>query len=85
VKDDLGSLGLMWREGRRRCDRWWKCAPNLFGSRYNNPVLVIAFSFAEGWAREVSEDVAHESGCAAICIRRSRRPVCKVFWQQQEP
>ena len=31
---------------------------DLLTGQYNNPVRVIAFNTAEGWARDVSEDVA---------------------------
>ena len=33
---------------------------NLLDGQYNNPVRVIAFNTAEGWSRDVSEDIAHE-------------------------
>jgi hypothetical protein len=28
--------------------------------QYSNPVRVVAFNIAEGWSRDVSEDIAHE-------------------------
>jgi hypothetical protein len=33
---------------------------NLISGRYTAPLRVIAFNTAEGWSRDVSEDVANE-------------------------
>jgi hypothetical protein len=33
---------------------------DLLAGQYNSPVRVIAFNAAEGWARDVSEDIARE-------------------------
>lgn len=33
---------------------------NMLAGEYHKPVQVVAFSVSEGWARDVSEDVAHE-------------------------
>lgn len=33
---------------------------NLLAGQYTHPVQVMAFNIAEGWSRDVSEDVAHE-------------------------
>lgn len=32
----------------------------MLAGEYHKPVQVVAFSVSEGWARDVSEDVAHE-------------------------
>jgi hypothetical protein len=32
----------------------------LLDGQYSNPVRVVAFNTAQGWSKEVSEDVAHE-------------------------
>jgi len=32
----------------------------LLDGQYSNPVRVIAFNTAQGWSRDVSEDIAHE-------------------------
>jgi hypothetical protein len=31
---------------------------NILSGEYDNPLEVVAFSLAEGWARDVSEDIA---------------------------
>jgi hypothetical protein len=31
---------------------------NILGGQYSHPIRVVAFNTAEGWARDVSEDIA---------------------------
>jgi hypothetical protein len=61
VLDDFGSLlGQAWREaGEADTDRLTLVA-NLLDAQYHNPTRIIAFNTAEGWSRDVSEDVAGE-------------------------
>jgi hypothetical protein len=33
---------------------------NLMEGQYNDPVRIVAFNTAEGWARDVTEDIARE-------------------------
>jgi hypothetical protein len=33
---------------------------DLLDGQYSNPLKVVAFNTAEGWSRDVSEDIAHE-------------------------
>ena len=33
---------------------------NISNGQYSNPVRVVAFNTAEGWSRDVSEDLARE-------------------------
>jgi hypothetical protein len=33
---------------------------NISDGQYNNPVRVVAFNTAEGWSRDVTEDIARE-------------------------
>jgi hypothetical protein len=57
--DDFGAAGRVYREtdeataGRDVID-------DLLTGQFNNPVRVIAFNTAEGWSRDVSEDIAWE-------------------------
>jgi hypothetical protein len=60
VLDDFGSgLGRAWRD-RRRAYRPRNPHYGLLDGQCNNPVRVIGFNTAEGWSRDVSEEVAHE-------------------------
>src|SRR5215208_5047743 len=61
VLDDFGSeLGRAWRETDVEHTDLETLVADLLDGQYSNPVRVIAFNTAEGWWRDVSEDVAHE-------------------------
>ena len=58
VLDDFGSLGTANREtDEASCDQQSVIDDFLTG-QFNNPLRVIAFNTAEGWARDASEDIA---------------------------
>ena len=61
VLDNFGDrLGRAWHEMyEERTDRATVLRYLLEG-QYNSPVRVVAFNTAEGWSRDVSEDVADE-------------------------
>jgi hypothetical protein len=66
VLDDFGKIGRAYREAdEERCDRDTVIEFMLSGE-YTRPVRVVAFNTAEGWARDVSEDIAWE------VVRRSQ-------------
>ena len=60
VLDDFGNLGRAYREvdedkaDRKTLIRW------LMEGQYNDPVRIVAFNTAEGWSRDVTEDIARE-------------------------
>jgi hypothetical protein len=60
VVDDLGRLGRVWREADHETTDFETVATDLLGGQYGNPVGIFAFNTAEGWARDVSVDVAAE-------------------------
>jgi hypothetical protein len=61
VLDDFGGrLGRAWREADVEHTDLETVITDLLDGQYNNPVRVIGFNTAEGWSRDVSEDVAHE-------------------------
>jgi hypothetical protein len=58
VLDDFGRLGRSWREtGEQSTDRD-AIIQDLLEGQYNWPVRVISFNTAEGWSRDVSEEIA---------------------------
>jgi len=60
VLDDFGALGRAWREAdEAEIDRETVIV-SLLDGQYSNPVRVIAFNTAEGWSRDVSENIADE-------------------------
>jgi hypothetical protein len=60
VLDDFGKLGRAYREADEDRSDLETVVENLLAGEYRNPVRVVAFNTAEGWARDVSEDVAWE-------------------------
>ncbi len=72
VLDDFGRMGQAWREtDPERADRETIIA-DLLDGQYSNPVRIVCFNTAEGWARDVSEDIAD-------AIRR------RCHWEVREP
>jgi hypothetical protein len=61
VLDDFGGrLGRVWPEtDEERTDREIVIT-DLMTGQYSNPVRVVAFNTAEGWSRDLSEEIADE-------------------------
>jgi hypothetical protein len=60
VLEDFGPLGRAWREtDDSETDRATLIRDMLEG-QYENPIRIVAFNTAEGWSRDVTEDVANE-------------------------
>jgi hypothetical protein len=60
VLDDFGRIGRAWREtDEGGTDRETQIYALLAGE-YNHPVRIVAFNTAEGWSRDVTEDIARE-------------------------
>jgi hypothetical protein len=60
VLDDFGKLGRSWREiDEEQTDRE-TIITDLMRGEFNSPVRIVAFNTAEGWSRDVSEDIAEE-------------------------
>jgi hypothetical protein len=60
VLDDLGKLGQTYREADAEKADKETVIQDMLGGQYNQPVRIIAFNTAEGWASDVSEDIARE-------------------------
>ena len=60
VVDDLGRLGRVWREADFDATDFETVGMDLLGGQYKNPIGVFCFNTAEGWSRDVSEDIAKE-------------------------
>ena len=60
VLDDFGELGLSWRETDVDATDLQTVITDMLNGQYNDPVRVVGFNTVEGWARDVSEDVAEE-------------------------
>jgi hypothetical protein len=58
VLDDFSSLGRAYETDEADADEK-TIIENFVAGQYSNPLRVVAFNIAEGWARDVSEDIAH--------------------------
>jgi hypothetical protein len=57
VADDLGRV---WREADYEDTSFDTVVADLLSGQYKNPIGIFCFNTAEGWSRDVSEDIAHE-------------------------
>jgi hypothetical protein len=60
VLDDLGDLGRFYRETNETKANLATVITDMITGQYEHPVRVVEFNTAEGWARDVSEDIARE-------------------------
>ena len=60
VLEDFGRLGRAWVETDEKKADLETTLNNLSTGQYEAPVKVAAFNLAEGWAKDVSKDVAKE-------------------------
>jgi hypothetical protein len=67
VLDDFGKIGRAYREADAEKSDLETVVASLLAGEYTKPLRVVAFNTAEGWARDVSEELAWE------VVRRVRR------------
>jgi hypothetical protein len=60
VLDDFGKHGRAWRETDVEKTDLETIIRDMIDGQYSGPVRVIGFNTAEGWSRDVSEDIANE-------------------------
>ena len=60
VLDDFGRIGWAWRETNVEDTDYETVINDLLEGQFANPVRLIGFNTAEGWSKDVSEDVARE-------------------------
>jgi len=58
VVDDFGALGTAYVETDGNETDEKTVIADMLSGQFNKPVRVVAFNTAEGWARDVSEDIA---------------------------
>ena len=58
VLSDFGPLGRAYVETDEAAADEQKVISNISKGEYSNPVRVVAFNTAEGWSRDVTEDIA---------------------------
>jgi hypothetical protein len=60
VLDDFGALGCAYRETDAAQADPRRVVADLLSGQYRHPLRVVAFNTAEGWARDVSADIARK-------------------------
>jgi hypothetical protein len=60
VLDDFGELGRAYRETDAAQAGPEDVIADLLSGQYRHPQRVVAFNTAEGWARDVSADIARQ-------------------------
>ena len=60
VLDSFGKGGSVYRETDEASADLESVITNISGGEYNDPRRIVAFNTAEGWSRDVTEDVARK-------------------------
>jgi hypothetical protein len=61
VLDDLGGrIGRLWREAEEDDTDRAALIRHLLEGHYANPIRIVAFNTAQGWSRDVTEEIARE-------------------------
>ena len=58
VLNDFGALGRAYVETDEANAGERDVISNIGGGQYSKPIRVVAFNTAEGWSRDVTEDIA---------------------------
>jgi hypothetical protein len=58
VLNDFGKLGRAFLETDELEADEWTTVSNIINGEYSHPVRVVAFNIAEGWSRDVTEEIA---------------------------
>jgi hypothetical protein len=71
VLNDFGPLGRAYVETDEVDADEETIIENILNGQYSHPLRVVAFNAAEGWARDVTEDIARAVLSRASTERRS--------------
>ncbi len=82
VLDDFGEFGRAWREtDPTRADRQTVVA-DLVSGQYERPLRVVAFNTAQGWARDVTAEIAREAFARAVALDHELPPHLHEFLER---
>ncbi len=79
VLDDFGELGHTYRETDEQNASRGSVLDDLMAGQFNKPRRVIAFNTAEGWSRDVSEEIAWELTRRATAAQRPLTGATRAF------
>jgi hypothetical protein len=60
VLEDFGEFGRAWRETQEAHADRQSVLTDLVSGQYEHPLRIVAFNTAEGWARDVTAELAAE-------------------------
>jgi hypothetical protein len=60
VLDDFGDLGRVYREAEEEAADRETVIRHLMEGQFNNPVRIVAFNSAQGWARDVTLEILQD-------------------------
>jgi hypothetical protein len=84
VVDDFGDLGRSWRETDIEATDFETVITDLLDGQYNNPVRVVGFNTSDGWARDVSKEIADEIRRCCDLLMRDPPPSLEGFLDRHE-
>jgi hypothetical protein len=80
VLDDFGALGSAFRETDAAKADLTTVVADLLSGQYRHPLRVVAFNTAEGWARDVSADIARKVVTRARELDEELPARCALSW-----
>ncbi len=83
VLDDFDQDGRIYRETAEAKADLETVIRDILDGQYNDPACVVAFHVTEGWARDVTGDVAHEVLKRAISENRSLPGTVRDFIERE--
>jgi hypothetical protein len=72
VLEDLGFLGQIWRETNDAHADRVTLIRDLLDGQFDEPARIVAFNTAQGWSRDVTDEIAAE--LAQACADRDETP-----------
>ena len=84
VLDDFDEGGRIYRETAEAKADLETVIRDILDGQYNDPACVLAFNVTEGWARDVTGDVAHEVLKRAISENRSLPGTVRDFIEREK-
>jgi hypothetical protein len=86
VADCFGRTGnCVWREAEADHTDFETVVQDLLAGQYSDPNRVIAFNLREGWARDVSSDIAREIRRLCDIADTDAPEPLEEFLQRHEP
>jgi hypothetical protein len=80
VPDDFGLQAQVWRETNdAEADRA-TLIHDLPDGQYEAPIRIVAFNTAQGWSRDVTEEIAASCTSTAPTVARCP-PACRISWR----